>query len=95
MSSSNEYRERFRLRELVPVLVELLDGIGDVVDVGFGSEQHVLTEPDSLLAKLVVVGVVKLPAILVQPRLRETPFEVLGIQEDFDQVVLVLRAIAA
>ena len=47
-------QNRFRLYELVSVFVDFLYGVGDVVDVGLGSEQHVLAEPDGLFAELVV-----------------------------------------
>ena len=67
--TSIEYPDYFRLRQFVSVLVDFMDGVGDVVDVGFASEQHALTKPDRLLAKLVVVGIVKLVTVSVEPGL--------------------------
>ena len=54
-------------RQLVPVLVDLHDGVGDVVHVLFARQQHVLADPHRLLAELVVVGIVQLVAVAVEP----------------------------
>ena len=38
--ASIEYPDYFRLRQFVTVFVDFLYGVGDVVDVGFATEQQ-------------------------------------------------------
>ena len=88
-----KYNIRFWLRQLVSVLGDFQDGVGDVAGVALASEKHVLAYPDGFFAELVVAGVIKFPAVFFEPFGREAAFEVLGIKEYLDQAVTVLRAV--
>ncbi len=61
-----------RLRQLVAVLVDLGDRVGDVVHILLAGQQHLLADPDRFLAEPVIVGIVQLVAVASSRALRSS-----------------------